>query len=134
MMNAKIVQIKIFNDLLDQFIDFLLNNFIYIKSDVILAKNSILFVRNSNPRLVVEKFMKTIYPYHKQIFECDENFFLNFENNINDDDKKKLSNEDFLTGMKIKNVWNSKDTTDNQKAHIWMYFQKLLRAGEKVVM
>lgn len=133
-MNAKIIQIKIFNDLLDQFMEYLSNNFIYIKSDLILAKNTISFVRNSNPRLVVEKFMKGVYPYHKQIFECDENFFLNFEDNMRDEDKHKLNGDDFLMGMKFKNVWNSKDTSVTQKAHIWMYFQKLIRAGEKVVM
>lgn len=133
-MNAKIIQIKIFNDLLDQFIEFLWNNFIYIKSDLILAKNTISFIRNSNPRLVVEKFMKNVYPYNKQIFECDERFFINFENNMLDEDKKKLTNDDFLMGMKFKNVWCSNDTSDTQKAHIWMYFQKLIKAGEKVVM
>lgn len=133
-MNAKIIQIKIFNDLLDQFMEYLLNNFIYIKSDIILAKNTITFVRNSNPRLVVEKFMKNIYPYQKQIFECDEDFFMNFDKNMSDDDKKRLSNDDFLMGMKFKSVWSSKDTSVTQKAHIWMYFQKLIRAGEKVVM
>ena len=127
----KIVQIKIFNDILDQFFDFLENNFPYFKSDIILTRSTTEFIRNSNPRLVVEQFMDMVIPYKKQIFDCNEDFFLNFETNISN---QQLTHENLLAGMKIKNMWLSPDTATQQKAYIWMYFQKLIRAGEKVIV
>ncbi|NBO99430.1 MAG: hypothetical protein EBU90_04785 [Proteobacteria bacterium] len=126
----KIVQIKIFNDILDQFFDFLEKQFQYFKSDIILTRSTTEFIRNSNPRLVVEQFMEMVMPYRKQIFDCNEDFFLNFETNIS---SQQLTHENLLAGMKIKNMWLSPETGTHQKAYIWMYFQKLIRAGEKVI-
>ena len=124
----KIVHIKIFNDVLDQFFDYLDTNFIEIKSDLILSKSAIDFIRKNNPRLVVEQFMTIIHPYRKQISECNEDFFLNFENNL------PISGSNMLVGMKLKNVWLSNQTTEHQKAYIWLYFQRLIKAGEKVLV
>lgn len=126
----KIIQIKIFNDILDQFFEYLENNFPYFKSDIILTKSTTVFIRNSNPRLVVEQFMNLVSPYQQQIFDCNEDFFLDFEKNLN---KSDLTGDNLLAGMKIKNMWLSEEITDHQKAYIWLYFQKLLKAGEKVI-
>lgn len=123
----KIVQIKIFNDILDQFFDFLDNNFPYNKSDIMLARSTAEFIRNSNPRMVVEQFMSYAVLYKQQIFDCDEDFFLNFENKIS------MKSQYILRAIKLKNVWESPETSDYQKAHIWLYFQKLIKAGEKVI-
>ena len=127
---SKIVQIKIFNDILDQFFDYLETNFLIFKSDIILTKSTVDFIRRSNPRLVVEQYMSYVRPYEKYIFECDEQFFLNFDINLQ---QIGLSSDDILFGNKIRNIWLSSDTNDNQKAYIWLYFQKLLRAGKKVM-
>lgn len=127
----KIVQIKIFNDLLDQFFDFLERNFPLFRSDVVLNRSTVQFIRNSNPRLVVEQYMTYVAPYTQHIFECNEDFFLNFENNLPQND---LSGDSVLFGMRIKNMWLSPETTDEQKAFIWLYFQKLIRAGDRVLM
>ena len=123
----KIVQIKIFNDILDQLFDFLEHNFPYFKSDIMLTRSTTEFIRNSNPRMVVEKFMNYAITYKQQIFDCDEDFFINFEKNIS------MKSDNILYGMKLKNVWQSPETSDHQKAHIWLYFQKLVKAGEKVM-
>lgn len=127
---SKIVQIKIFNDILDQLFDFLENEFPFFKSDVILARSTMQFIRKGNPRLVVEQFMGYVAPYKNEIFNCDEDFFLNFDKNLN---KTELTVDNMLSGMRIKNMWLASDTTDHQKAYIWLYFQKLLKAGEKVM-
>ena len=81
-MASKIINIKIFNELLDQFFDFLEDTFILFKSDIILIKTATEFVRRSNPRLVVEQFMQHVYPHSHKIFACDENYFINFKDNI----------------------------------------------------
>ena len=127
---SKIVQIKIFNDILDQFFDYLETHFLIFKSDIILTKSTVDFIRRSNPRLVVEQYMSYVSPYEKYIFECDEQFFFNFDINLQ---QIGLTSDDILFGNKIRNIWLSSDTNDNQKAHIWLYFQKLLRAGKRVM-
>jgi hypothetical protein len=124
----KIVQIKIFNDILDQLFDYLEVTFPLFRSDVMLNRSTVQFIRNSNPRVVVEQFMSYVSPYTQHIFECNEDFFLNFENNLSSSD---MTRDNILFGMKIKNMWMSPGI---QKAYIWLYFQKLLRAGEKVLM
>lgn len=126
----KIVQIKVFNDILDQLFEFLETNFVDFKSDVILARSTMEFIRNSNPRLVVEQFMTYVGRYRKYIFDCDENFFLNFDKNL---PSKELTVDNLLTGLKIKNIWVSPEITEHQKAYIWLYFQRLLKAGDKIL-
>jgi len=126
---SKIFQIKIFNDILDQFFDYLEENFEFFKSDLILSRTAVQFVRKSNPRMVVEQFMSYAYPYRTEVFACNEEFFINFDVNVKD-----LSPEDVMFGMRIRSIWLSSDITDNQKAYIWLYFQKLIRAGEKVII
>jgi hypothetical protein len=123
----RIVQIKVFNDILDQFLSFLEINFPLFKSDIMLAKSTTEFIRNSNPRLVVEQFMGIVKPYTKQIFNCNEEFFLDFEKNLS------VSSENLLSGVKIRKMWISDEITETHKAYIWMYFQKLIKAGEKVM-
>lgn len=124
-----ILQVKLFNDLLDQLFEFLEVNFSDFKSDLILTRSAVQFIRRSNPRLVVEQFLKYVKPYSKQIFECNEDFFLDFDNLKSSYD---LSSDNILLGMRIKNIWLSNEITDRHKAYIWLYFQKLLKAGEKV--
>lgn len=128
---SKIVQIKIFNDILDQFFDYLETNFVYFKSDLILSKTAVEFIRKSNPRLVVEQYMSYVEQYKKYIFNCDEDFFLNFDNiNLT---KIGFTQDDLVLITKVRNIWVSSNITDTHKAHIWLYLQKLTKAGEKVI-
>ena len=74
-----IVHIKVFNEILDQFFEFLETEFDEFKSDIVLTRTGIDFIRQNNPRLVIEQFMTMIEPYKTKVFECDEDFFLNFK-------------------------------------------------------
>jgi hypothetical protein len=123
----KILQIKNFNGILDNFFDFLEESFSNFKSDMILARSTAEFVRKSNPRLVVEQLMEHISPYRKQIIECDEDFFLNL-----DIKRVGISNDNILFGMKLKQIWQTSRLTDIQKATVFYYFQQLLKAGDQV--
>jgi len=123
---SKIVQIKIFNDILDQFLDYLDENFKFFRSDLILIRNTMEFIRRSNHRLVVEQYMSYVGPYKKYIFNCDENFFINFDTNLK---QIGLTSDNIVFGSKIRNIWVSDSITTTQKAYIWLYFQKLLKAG-----
>jgi hypothetical protein len=129
----KIIQIKVFNDVMDQFFEYMETEFSYFRSDIVLTKSSIDFVKRGNPRLVVEQFVQYITPYSKQIMECDEDFFLNFEQNMG------LDKENLLYGLKLRSIWLTNSTQDpdktlRQKATIFHYFQKLLKCASKVVL
>jgi hypothetical protein len=122
-----IIHIKVFNEILDQFFDYLETEFPDFKSDIILTRTGVEFIRSSNPRLVVEQFITMIQPFRTQIFDCDEDFFLNFKLVPG-----QMTNENSLLCVKVKNIWLSDTTTNTQKAHIWFYFQKLIKAGDKI--
>ena len=127
----KIIQIKVFNDVLDQLFEYLESEFPYFRSDIILTKSMIVTIRNSNPRLVVEQFLLYIGPYEKQLKECDEDFFLNFENNIT------LDQENMMFGLKLKSMWLSNlgqdaERTLRQKATVFHMFLKLMKIGKSI--
>lgn len=126
----KIVPVKVFNDILDQFFDYLEENFPLFRSDIILTRSTTEFIRRSNPRLVVSQFMQIIGPYKRQIYNCDEDFFLNFQKTLTE---TSLNTQDIVYGLRIKKMWCSSKTTDVQKAHIWLYFQKLVKEGENLL-
>lgn len=126
---SKLVHIKRFNDILDQLFNYLEDTFPFYKSDIILTKNSIHFIRRSNPRLVVEQFLQYVRPYSEEIFNCDEDFFMNFEQNMS------LDQANMLYGLKLKSLWiQNKDPkkTLYEQAHIFNYFQKLLNSADLV--
>ena len=123
---SQLVNIKLFNNLIDQFLDFLETDFKEFKSDIILAKNTISILRTSNPRIFINMFMSSIEPYKKYIIECDEDFFLKFEDNLD------IEEDNIIPGCKIREIWKSADTTELQKAKIWNYLNKLIKIGEKV--
>ena len=127
---SKLINVHIFNDLLNKFFDFLDTNFIYFRADLVLIKSTTNFIRKGNPRLIVTQFMEYIKPYSKQIHDCDEKYFINFEKNC---DLQHLSQDNFLLGKKIRDIYIEKETTERQKATIFYYFQKLLEIGEKCI-
>jgi hypothetical protein len=79
---------------------------------------------------VVEEFMQYVSPYSDQIFGCDESFFLNFEKNLS----SSLTRDNLMFGMKLKSIWQSSNITDIQKATVFFYFQKLLKAGKECIL
>lgn len=122
-----IVHVNIFNNLLVDFFNFLELNFPLYSSDIKLSKSVVELLKLNNPRLVVDQFMKNVGQYKAQIFDCDENFFLDFEKTL------KISSNNLMHGLKIKNVWLDQHTTKEQKAYIWLYFQKLIKSGERAI-
>ncbi len=126
---SRIALIRVFIEILDQFLEFLDNEFPYFKSDIMLTKSSLELMKRSNPRMIVEQFMQYVEPYSQKIFNCDEGFFLNFEQNID----QQLSQDNILFGSKLRNMWTQPETTDKQKGMVFLYFQKLIVAGRRCV-
>lgn len=128
---SKIIQITTFNNILDQFFDYMETEFPYFRSDLILTKSIITTVRKSNPRLVVEQFLEYMLPFEKQIIECDEDFFMNFENNIS------LDKDNMMYGLKLKSIWLSNQDKKPEKilrgkATIFHFFGKLIKIGKLI--
>ena len=124
-----IIHVNTFNELLSQFLQFLETNVNSCRSDLILFKTTVDILKRSNPRLVVTNFMDNVIPYKKEIMNCNEIFFLNFEKNLNEDHK---SGDNLLQGMKLRKIWTS-DINENCKARIFVYFHKLIKIGEKCI-
>ena len=120
-----LVHIKVFNEILDTFLNYLENEFPVFKSDLILTRTGVEFIRKNNPRLVVEQFVDMIKPYKTQIFNCDESFFLNYKLSY-------IGEETISLCTKVKDIWSCDTTTDEQKAHIWLFFQKLIKISDKI--
>ncbi len=126
---SKIVDMKVFLDILHQFLDYLGDTYPLFKSDIYLTKTSIKLLESTNPRLVVEQFMEYILPYSTQIENCEEEFFLNFDNLVSSDTPQ----DNVMFAMRIRNIWLAKSTSDTQKAKIWWYFKKLLKSGKRAI-
>ncbi len=128
---SKIIQITTFNNILNNFFDYLEEEFENSRSDIILTRSICNTIRTGNPRLVVEQFLQHVLPYENQIISCDEDFFLNFENNMN------LDNNNILVGLKLKDILLSNTDQDpeailRRKATIFHFFIKLLKIAKTV--
>ena len=57
--------------------------------------------------------------------------FLNFDNiNL---ENIGFTSDHLILISKVKNIWVSSNINNKQKAYIWLYLQKLIQAGEKVI-
>jgi hypothetical protein len=129
-MNANIItKMKLFLNTLDNFLNFVQDTFPEFESDILITKQAVNLAKNSNPRVVIENFMYYILPYSKQISECDEGFFLNFDNLK----PSNISESNVMFAMKLKDIWVSDSITTEQKAQIWLYFQRLLKFGNNIM-
>lgn len=81
-----------------------------------------------NPKLTLEYFKTTVYPFHEKIKSKDEDFFLkkSYDNDITvlETDKEWALDE----VLNIKMLW--KQITDNNKETIWTYFNILIKIIE----
>ena len=122
---SNFIYIKAFNDLLDQFYEYLSNKFPVIAPDILVAKTFTDFVRRGSPKEVIRQFMEHTRPYTTQIMDCDEGFFLDYEKNLRIENGQDI----LMYAPKLKKVWISPETSDMEKAQIWLYFHKLIQLG-----
>jgi hypothetical protein len=127
----KIENVILFNTYLDKFILHLELKVPLIIPDLFITKTYLQTVRLLNPKLVVENFMYYMINYKTEINECDEDFFLNFENNPSL--KSKMTKSDnLMNGFKFKKIWTSNLSLED-KSKIFLYMKKLLELGEKII-
>jgi len=107
-----------FNDMHGQFLVELHKTFPEEK-DIKKMMTSFDVLRSTNPRLVVDAFMKGVTPYADKISAKDETFLLN-----------EIEKIDFLKDLNIKSYWNR--MSPNTKAATWQYLQTLYMLGTTI--
>lgn len=109
------------------FVDFL-NDLSFLKPNdttLFLAKNAISLI---NKDTLVLNFMDYIKDIQDKILDRDESFFLNDKNFH----KQYINNDSFVSSEfdRIKDIWFSKETSDESKDMIWNYLISLIRFGK----
>ena len=107
-----------FNDMLGQFLVELHKTFPEEKG-IKKMMTSFDMLKTTNPRLVVEAFMKGVSPYADKISAKDESFLL-----------KEIETIDFLKDLGIKGYWER--MTPNTQGATWQYLQTLYMLGTTI--
>jgi hypothetical protein len=107
-----------FNDMMGQFLVELHKTFPEEKG-VKKMMTSFDVLKSTNPRLVVDAFMKGVTPYAEKISVKDESFLL-----------KEIETIDFLKDLNIKSYWERMSV--NTKGATWQYLQTLYMLGTTI--
>jgi hypothetical protein len=110
--------VNAFNDMLGQFLVELHKTFPDEK-DIKKMMTSFEVLRTTNPRLVVDGFMKGATPYADKISAKDEKFIL-----------EEIEKIDMLKDLNIKSYWDR--MSPNTKAATWQYLQTLYMLGTTI--
>jgi hypothetical protein len=107
-----------FNDMLSQFLVELHKTFPDEKG-IKKMTTSFEVIKQSNPRLIVDGFMKGVTPYANKISAKDESFLL-----------EEIEKIDFLKDLNIKSYWTRMSA--NTQAATWQYLQTLYMLGTTI--
>jgi hypothetical protein len=107
-----------FNDMLSQFLVELHKTFPDEKG-IKKMTTSFEVIKQTNPRLIVDGFMKGVTPYADKISSKDESFLL-----------EEIETIDFLKDLNIKSYWSR--MSEGTKAATWQYLQTLYMLGTTI--
>jgi hypothetical protein len=110
--------VSAFNDMMSQFLVELHKTFPEEKG-IKKMLTSFDLLKSTNPRLVVDGYMKGVSPYADKISAKDETFLLN-----------EIENIDFLKELDIKSYWVKMSA--NTKNATWQYLQTLYMLGTTI--
>ena len=110
--------VSAFNDMMSQFLVELHKTFPEEKG-IKKMLTSFDLLKSTNPRLVVDGYMKGVSPYADKISAKDETFLL-----------EEIENIDFLKELDIKRYWSK--MTPNTKGATWQYLQTLYMLGTTI--
>lgn len=106
-----------FNDMMGQFL-VELSKAIPGEAGIKKFLTSFEMLRSTNPRAVVDAFMKGVSPYSDQISNRDETLI------------EKMATMDYLKDLQIQSHWSS--LSANTKNAIWQYLQTLFMLGTTI--
>ncbi len=122
-MNYKQVLIQQINNFIEEIYELFPNN-----KDVILFKEKFNILKSINSQLIIDYFIKFIYPLKESILNEDENFFIEGGGQEELKDKNGLNIRDNLKGL-----WESHMSEDN-KIIVWKYFKTFVLLCEKYIL
>lgn len=85
-------------------------------------------IRSANSNIILEYFVKFIYPHKTEIMSSNENFFLTGGGQEELKDNSGLKFRD-----NIRNLW-IKEMSDENKEIIWKYFKIFIVLSEKYIV
>jgi len=107
-----------FNDMLSQFLVELHKTF-PDETGIKKMTTSFELLKTTNPRLIVDGFMKGVTPFAERISAKDETFIL-----------EEIEKIDMLKDLNIKSYWSR--MSPNTKAATWQYLQTLYMLGTTI--
>jgi hypothetical protein len=110
--------VSAFNDMLSQFLVELHKTFPDEKG-IKKMTTSFEVIKQTNPRMIVDGFMKGVSPYADKISGKDESFLL-----------EEIETIDFLKDLNIKSYWSR--MSEGTKAATWQYLQTLYMLGTTI--
>src|SRR6056300_964344 len=114
----KMASVTAFNDMLSQFLVELHKTFPEEKG-IKKMTTSFEMLKQTNPRLIVDGFMKGVTPYADKISSKDESFLL-----------EEIEKIELLKDLNIKTYWSR--MSPNTKAATWQYLQTLYMLGTTI--
>jgi hypothetical protein len=110
--------VSAFNDMMGQFLVELHKTFPDEKG-IKKMLTSFDLIKSTNPRIIVDGFMKGVSPYSDKISAKDETFLL-----------KEIDTIDVLKDLNIKSYWTK--MSENTKDVTWQYLQTLYMLGTTI--
>lgn len=97
-------------------------------NDMNLFREKYNMVKGINSQLIIDYFIKFIYPHKEVIKNQDENFFLSGGGQEEINDKYGLRLRDNLS-----NLWTNEMTEENKKI-VWKYFKTFILLIDKYIL
>lgn len=120
---TKVEKIKSFNEILETFLQQL--------SPIVGTTYHYYFKQliKVNSTMPIKTFLAEVSPYKEKIFNKDESYFLNIEDNSKDD---RVNDDEVLSEiLRLKDIYSKLD--NQSRSEVWNYFQALIVISEEYV-
>jgi len=121
--NTKIIIINQITNFIDELINTYPQN-----NELKLFKEKYIMIKSVNSKLVLEYFIKYIYPHKENIRNENEQFFIEGGGQEEIQDKNGLKFRD-----NMKNLWNENMKEENKKV-VWKYFKTFILLIDKYIL
>lgn len=118
-----------FSTTMDDLYDFIETKFPRFQKDVELSRFYTSSLKCVSKSLFVQQVYSFFKPYRQEILDCNQQFFLHFESNINHHDSS-TKQQQYLTY--IRDVWLDPSLTELDKARIWYFFHQFIKIADKL--
>lgn len=113
---------------LDDLYEFVETKFPRYEKDVELSRFYTDSLKAISKSLFVQQVYSFFKPFRQEILDCDQQFFLHFESNVNEHDG--TTKQQYFTY--IRDVWQDPNVTELDKAKIWYFFHQFIKIADKL--